>query len=314
MILNLLNGKRYIGSAVNLEGRRQGHFSALRKEAHHNIHFQRAFKKYGENAFGWEVLEYVEDPELLLSWEDIYLKMYWPTGLLYNQCPVAGSPMSGRFHTTKTKRKISKIHKGTHRSIETKQKNERALLKLWADEEYRQHQLDINPILQKGRDFSAETKQKMKEASAKRWGDPEQHQKASEAQSKRYEDPEQRRLASEFASKRLEDPKQRQKLSDSARKRWADPKQRQKAREAALERWSDEGYRQKQFEANSDPEIKQKRSEAQKGKELSTNHRCKISVSLKRYWARRKHAERLLVLVQLIEMLQMRLGRLTAAA
>lgn len=156
MILNLLNGKRYIGSAVNLRMRRHDHFSALRRGTHKNPHLQNAFNKYGENTFGWVGLEYIEDIESLLLWEDIYLKMYWPTGLLYNHCPTAGS-MLGFKHEKESK--------------ETRRKKSKAALARWADPEYRRNQLDTNPMLKSGEQHprygthhGAETKQKMSKA------------------------------------------------------------------------------------------------------------------------------------------------------
>ena len=128
MILNLLNGKRYIGSAVNLRTRRHDHFSALRRGTHKNPHLQHAFSKYGRNAFGWVVLEYIEDIESLLSWEDIYLKMYWPTGLLYNHCPTAGSML------------------GFKQSEQQRCNHSKVMSELWEDPEYRRMMFDANPM------------------------------------------------------------------------------------------------------------------------------------------------------------------------
>jgi len=42
------NGKIYIGSAVNLRQRWDGHRRALRKQRHHNVHLQAAWNRYGE--------------------------------------------------------------------------------------------------------------------------------------------------------------------------------------------------------------------------------------------------------------------------
>lgn len=51
MFRNLINGKRYIGSAIYLIGRRGDHLCMLRDNTHHNIHFQRSFNKHGEEVF-----------------------------------------------------------------------------------------------------------------------------------------------------------------------------------------------------------------------------------------------------------------------
>jgi len=151
MILNLLNRKRYIGSAVNLRARRHDHFSALRRGIHKNSHLQNAFNKYGKNAFGWEVLEYIEDLEELISWEDLYLKIYWPSGLLYNHCPTAGSPL------------------GYKQTEEHRRNHSKTKLELWADPEWHQNQIDArkgkmlrgkqHPMY--GKEHSIEAKRKM---------------------------------------------------------------------------------------------------------------------------------------------------------
>src|ERR1700726_4028557 len=64
-IVNTLNGKFYIGSAVNLRIRRKNHFVTLRNNAHKNPYLQRAFNKHGEQAFTFEVIELVLVPFLI---------------------------------------------------------------------------------------------------------------------------------------------------------------------------------------------------------------------------------------------------------
>ena len=56
-IRNLVNGKVYVGSAVNLQHRRREHRSDLRNGNHHSIKLQRAYNKYGESSFAFEILE-----------------------------------------------------------------------------------------------------------------------------------------------------------------------------------------------------------------------------------------------------------------
>lgn len=53
------NKKVYIGSAVDLNSRWRTHISRLRRGVHMNRHLQSAFKKYGESAFVFEVIELV---------------------------------------------------------------------------------------------------------------------------------------------------------------------------------------------------------------------------------------------------------------
>ena len=55
-ITNTVNGKIYIGSAVDLSRRKRDHFWSLRKGTHCNAYLQKSFNKYGENNFSFEVL------------------------------------------------------------------------------------------------------------------------------------------------------------------------------------------------------------------------------------------------------------------
>lgn len=182
-VLNLLNGKRYIGSAVNLERRWRCHFCALRRGNHHNIHLQRAFRKYGEAAFGWIVLEYVGDLETLELRENLYLGIF-PSKLKYNMCPAAGSSlgrecteetrrkmrnakmgernhMHGKCHSDETRQLQRDVHKGKGcgeqnpfygkcHSAELKRRNSKIGLERWSNGEYRQRTLNTNPVLQTG--------------------------------------------------------------------------------------------------------------------------------------------------------------------
>ena len=50
-IRNLTNNKFYIGSAVNLNKRKNQHFHYLRNNKHHNKPLQNSYNKYGESSF-----------------------------------------------------------------------------------------------------------------------------------------------------------------------------------------------------------------------------------------------------------------------
>ena len=127
-ITNQVNGKRYIGSATNIQNRGAVHRWGLCYGRHCNRYLQAAFDKYGESAFIFEVLEYI-DPESLIKREQYYVDTLNPE---YNLCPVTGSPLGYR-HTEETRRKMSKAHKGErshlygkHPSEETRRRNSEA--------------------------------------------------------------------------------------------------------------------------------------------------------------------------------------------
>jgi len=59
-IKNKENGKIYIGSTKNWNKRKARHIKDLKNESHHNIVLQRAWKKYGEEAFDFSIIEETE--------------------------------------------------------------------------------------------------------------------------------------------------------------------------------------------------------------------------------------------------------------
>ncbi|MBS1787873.1 MAG: GIY-YIG nuclease family protein [Acidobacteria bacterium] len=85
--------KIYVGSAVNLSQRWGKHKMTLRRGTHRNSHLQKAWDKYGESAFEFEVLEYATRSELLLveqKWIDKTRCTERKVG--FNLYPIAGSP------------------------------------------------------------------------------------------------------------------------------------------------------------------------------------------------------------------------------
>jgi len=85
----------YIGASTNPHSRRLEHFNHLRKNKHHNIFLQRAFNKYGEEAFIYEVLESFEDEEMMWKREEELLEELSNT---YNMMPggIRGPRMYGK--------------------------------------------------------------------------------------------------------------------------------------------------------------------------------------------------------------------------
>lgn len=118
-IVNTQNGKRYVGSAVNLESRKSYHFSMLRKGNHDNAHIQHSYNKWGENAFEFHVV--LECPPVeLIAREQERIDGY-DFNALYNISPTAGSPL-GVKHSAETNAKNSATQKGRVVSAETRKK------------------------------------------------------------------------------------------------------------------------------------------------------------------------------------------------
>jgi len=95
-IINVVNNKFYVGSAVDLRRRKTRHFSELRLGKHNNAHLQAAWDKYGEKAFTFAVIEEHPEGTDLLAAENIWLKEHVGKDYCYNLGVDATAPMLGR--------------------------------------------------------------------------------------------------------------------------------------------------------------------------------------------------------------------------
>lgn len=155
-ITNKTNGHRYIGSSVDLDKRFRIHRRELRNEIHHNIPLQRAWNKYGEGAFLFEVLEEWE-PEFLISMEQWWMNMLAPE---YNICQVAGNCMGVKFGplSKEHKAKLRVANKGKKHSKETRAKMSVAQKGRTISKEHRAKLSKANM----GHEVSEETRAKLK--------------------------------------------------------------------------------------------------------------------------------------------------------
>lgn len=94
-IINIVNNKFYVGSAVNLSRRKARHFSELRNNRHNNKHLQAAWLKYGEKSFVFVVVEEVADIAKLLEAENVWLKEHVGKDYCYNLGVDAVAPTLG---------------------------------------------------------------------------------------------------------------------------------------------------------------------------------------------------------------------------
>jgi group I intron endonuclease len=107
-----VNGRTYVGSAVNLRQRWSQHRSSLKQNDHDNQHLQNAWNKYGEDAFEFAVLEECAI-ESLIEREQYYIDT---CGDKYNIALVAGSNL-GYKHTPESRAKISASLIGSKRAL-----------------------------------------------------------------------------------------------------------------------------------------------------------------------------------------------------
>ncbi len=106
-ILNTVTGRRYIGSAVCLSAREKQHFSALRRNKHHNIKLQQSFFKHGASAFKFLPI-LTCSKRMLFFYEQQLLDKVSPE---YNLSPTAGTPL-GVKHSAASRANMSAAHKG----------------------------------------------------------------------------------------------------------------------------------------------------------------------------------------------------------
>lgn len=110
-ITHIKSGKQYVGSSVTIKRRLNRHKNELRKGIHHCLHLQRAWNKYGEDAFVCSTIESIDDVDQILLREQHWMDKLKKIKPLYNTCPKAGSPLGMRL-TEEQRAKISKAHKG----------------------------------------------------------------------------------------------------------------------------------------------------------------------------------------------------------
>ena len=94
-----MNGKSYIGSAVNISIRLSKYFQ-LSQLIIHNVNVYKALLKYGYSNFSLEILEYCHKKDCI-NREQFYLDSLQPE---YNLNPIAGS-RQGSFQSSDTKNK-----------------------------------------------------------------------------------------------------------------------------------------------------------------------------------------------------------------
>lgn len=113
VITHVASGKVYVGSAVHVPKRWRTHKHDLNKRDHHSRMLQRAWKKYGSEAFRWEVVEPVFIKSELTAREQ-----FWMDSLFacdpdkgYNTFPFARSPL-GRKMSPETIENMRRIRLG----------------------------------------------------------------------------------------------------------------------------------------------------------------------------------------------------------
>lgn len=121
-ILNLANGKCYIGSSQDVDTRWKAHINLLKGDRHHSKKLQHAWNKYGEGSFSLVILE-LASPLDLPSREQAWLDSTAPS---YNILKFAWT-VRGLKHTAEAKMKMSLAKTGVKQSEEVIRKRTEGL-------------------------------------------------------------------------------------------------------------------------------------------------------------------------------------------
>jgi group I intron endonuclease len=113
LIRSKVSKRLYVGSAVDIPTRWIQHIYNLRLGNHKNRHLQRAWNKYKEESFSFEVLLYCDKQNLILYEQRAmdYFSQYFGWRTLYNDCPVAGSRLGSKMRDD-TKENLRAYMKG----------------------------------------------------------------------------------------------------------------------------------------------------------------------------------------------------------
>lgn len=119
-IENQINGKKYVGQAVDIEKRWKQHRQKLNSNNHYNDHLQRAWNYYGESHFSFYVLE-ICDVESLNNREMYYIDELGAFRDGYNMT-LGREGTRGCFHTDEYKKHMHDISVGKKFSEDTRLK------------------------------------------------------------------------------------------------------------------------------------------------------------------------------------------------
>src|SRR5262249_3136711 len=108
---------RYLPHSTGDDGKGL-HRSDLRLGQHTNRELQHAWNKYGEDEFGFEVIEFMGDPAQVLEREQYWIDYYWGRDTCYNEARQAGStfgrkrPQSERDLLSQRRRDLMESDRG----------------------------------------------------------------------------------------------------------------------------------------------------------------------------------------------------------
>jgi group I intron endonuclease len=226
------NKRIYIGSAVSLRKRKSEHFSYLQQNKHINPHLQNAWNKYGEQAFTFEILEYVL-PMSLTAREQYWLNKLKPFGNKgFNIARDTVATHLGRKHTPEHTEKIRQSNLGRKQTPKARENMRQAHLgkKLSSEHIENARQAQI------GHEVSLEAREKSRQAQIGKKKSPETIEKMRQAKLGKKRTPEQIENSRQSHIGLKRSPETRARMSAAQIGHAVSPEQRQNIRQTLLSR------------------------------------------------------------------------------
>ena len=109
MIKNIVNGKIYIGKAVDIYRRWKKHKTMLNNNKHYNKHLQSAWNKYGQENFKFSVIEICENDNFILSnQERYYIDKYRCKNPIFGYNKTDGGDGTAGYHYTEEQKQAAR--------------------------------------------------------------------------------------------------------------------------------------------------------------------------------------------------------------
>lgn len=153
-ITNNVNGKVYIGQSINIKNRWKDHINALNRKNSRCTLLQRAWNKYKQENFSFEILELCLEDEL----DDVEIKYIEFYDAINNGYNIEPGGNKNKHLSEETKQKLRESHLGKIASDETRKKMSESRMG------------DKNPMY--GQTHSEETRKKISNANKGRTGHP----------------------------------------------------------------------------------------------------------------------------------------------
>lgn len=162
-IENTINHKKYIGQSVDIDDRWRKHVSELKHNSHHNDYLQKAWNKYGENAFIFYVLEYCNKNELD-KMEIYWINYYDSENRDHGYNLKSGGQNGGSILSEYAKEKQKKSIKESYNNSNLREVRRSAALNQWANPEIKAKISGKNSSMY-GRHHSEEAKNRISMAN-----------------------------------------------------------------------------------------------------------------------------------------------------